>query len=212
MSKFEEKIEDWNQKTRQIRQKYFQVLIKILVKSRINANQLSSLKIILAIIYLFIVNHSFKVALACLVLAVIIDIFDGPLARYQHQESDRGKFIDMFSDYLVYVLFIFGLIMVNIGNSIYLAYNLVIIPVIYLLIILNKNENKKSDWIIKPVAQATFYKIIIELIVALYVFNLIKIDVFNIVLLLTNFIISLHAIYHFLIFLKKHQKYLNDHY
>ena len=36
----------------------------------------------------------------------LIDLLDGPLARYTNKASDRGKFIDTFLDQIVHVLYI----------------------------------------------------------------------------------------------------------
>ncbi|MCD4704956.1 CDP-alcohol phosphatidyltransferase family protein [bacterium] len=210
MNNLDQKIDFWNRKIQKIRQKYFRPIIKFLANNGLNANQVSSFKIVLAIIYLLIISYNIKIALLFLLLSVIIDIFDGPIARYQQKNSDRGKFIDMFSDHIAYVFFIFGLIIVKIGNPIYLSYNLIIIPIIYLLLILNKNEKEKSDWIIKPVARASFHKVIIEISVLLYVFSLISINNFDNLLFLVNIVGTIHATYHFLKFLKNHQEYLDN--
>lgn len=45
-----------------------------------------------------------------MLLAIFLDLLDGPLARFQKICSDKGKFIDMFCDILVFSLFVLGLI------------------------------------------------------------------------------------------------------
>ncbi len=49
-------------------------------------------------------------AVFMLVLAMLLDLNDGALARYLKVDNDRGKFTDMVCDSLVYTLFVVGML------------------------------------------------------------------------------------------------------
>lgn len=198
-----------NLKSQKMRQKLFLPIIAFLAKNGIKANTISALKIIPGILFIFLIQINIKIAIIVILLGVILDFFDGPLARHTNTTSDRGKFVDMLSDYIVYACFVFGLIIINAGNVVFLSYNLIIIPVLYLLVILNKNENKKTDWIIHPEAKSTTHRIIVELSALLYLFFKLPLEYFNYVLLFANILVTIHATYHFFLFLKRDNNYKN---
>ena len=75
----------------------------------------------------------------------------------------------------------------------------------YLIVVVYKNEGKPSDWIINPTARLAFYKVFIYIAFILSLFNIIAIQVFNSGLFVLNSIITLHAVYYYLKFTKKHE-------
>ena len=204
MNKFDQQLDIVNIFFRRQRDFLFSPVIKILSKLGISPNMLSLSKIIFVVLYLLLIKNNFPLAIFFLLFGgILIDFFDGPLARYTNQASDRGKFIDMFSDQLIYILFIWGLIIINIGNPVILSYNIIIIGAFYLIIIINKNENLKSDWIIKPIARANDYKLALEISVILHILLKMNEFIFNKIILIINIIITIHFIYHLLLFSRK---------
>jgi len=204
MNKFDQQLDIVNIFFRRQRDFLFSPVIKILSKLGISPNMLSLSKIIFVVLYLLLIKNNFPLAIFFLLFGgILIDFFDGPLARYTNQASDRGKFIDMFSDQLIYILFIWGLIIINIGNPVILSYNIIIIGAFYLIIIINKNENLKSDWIIKPIARANYYKLALEISVILHILLKMNEFIFNKIILIINIIITIHFIYHLLLFSRK---------
>ena len=198
-------------KYQKIRQKLFSPIIIFLSKRKVSANLISVLKIPLGILYVLLIEKYLIFALSLLIIAIILDLFDGPLARYNNTASDRGKFVDVFCDYIIHACFMFGLIIIGAGSLKLLTYNIIIIPIIYLLAILHKNENKTSNWLISPTARSTIHRIIVQIPVLLYLFLNMHIKYLNIFLLIANIATTLNAIYYFYIFLKNHQKYLENH-
>ena len=207
MSKFDKQIDKTNQASRDIRAKLFLPIVKILDKIGISPNLLSSFKIIFAVIYVLLIKINFSLAIYSLLFGVFIDLFDGTLARYSNKANDRGKFIDMYSDHIVYYLFVFGLMIIKIGNPILLAYNIMILGIFYLMIIINKNETLPSDWIIKPIARITYYKLAFEISVGLHILFNMPILWFDKIILIVNIVATLHFIYHFVKFLTKKDIY-----
>lgn len=196
MKKIDNLIDQTNIFFRKKRDSLFYPLLKLFKKLGISANFLSISKIFFAGLYLYFIDTNFSLAVMFLIVGgILIDFFDGPLARYTNTASDRGKFIDMFSDQLVYVFAILGLIFINISNPALLTYNIIIISALYLIIIIDKNENKETDWIIKPAARANYYKLIMEISVISVVFLSMKTVLFNRIVFILNTIITTHFTY-----------------
>lgn len=202
-NKIDQKLDHLNQRWREIRNKLFQPLIKIFHHWKIRANYLSFAKIIFTTIYLILIQTNFGWAILFLVLGMAIDFIDGPLARYNGRANDRGKFIDMFSDQIVYVLFIWGLMLIQIGNALSLTYHIIIISAFYLIISIYKNEDEPTDWIIKPIARSTYYKLGFEIIALLYLFFKINPLQLDRAVIILNALITIHFIYYFIQFINK---------
>jgi hypothetical protein len=89
-----------------------------------------------------------------------------------------------------------------------LSYNIIVVSAFYLIVIINENENEKSDWIIKPIARANYYKLALEiLIVSRIILNMDE-SIFNTAMISLNVVISIHFIYHLINFSNK--KYLKN--
>lgn len=196
MKKIDKLIDKANIFFRKKRDFLFRPVLKILDTLGVSANFLSISKIFFAGLYLYFINTNFSLAIIFLVFGgIFIDFFDGPLARYTGIANDRGKFIDMFSDQLVYVFAILGIIILNISDPILLTYNIIIIGAFYLTIIIDKNENEETDWIIKPIARASYYKLFMEIAVIGFLFFSLNKIIFDRMVIIINIIITIHFIY-----------------
>lgn len=212
MKNFDQQLDILNNFFRKKRDIFFRPLIKIIYKLKISPNTLSISKILFAGLYLILIEDNFVLAVFFLLWGgVFLDFLDGPLARYTKTANDRGKFIDMFSDQLVYVLFIWGLMIIKIGSPIVLAYNIIIISAFYLIIIINKNENQASNWLIKPIARANYYKSALEIAVILHIIFQMRVFLLNQIIIVINILITIHFIYHLINFSRKdYLKKLNN--
>jgi phosphatidylglycerophosphate synthase len=72
-------------------------------------NALTFLRLILGFI-LFVIAWIDKetVFVAILIFAFFLDLIDGPIARWTHQTSEFGSWLDSLADFSVYMAFIFG--------------------------------------------------------------------------------------------------------
>jgi len=201
--KIDKIIDIANKKSKEFRHKYFNLIIKALDKSGATANSLSFLRAISGLLFFILVNVNFVIAFIILIIGGFTDFFDGALARYQKKESDRGKFIDMLCDNLLFSFFLLGLIKIEFINVTNLAYFLFIIPALYMMIIINKNENEKNDWIIKPYARISYYKVIFEICFLLVIIFGVSKNLLDSTIILLNIIMSLHFSYHFYSFMNK---------
>ena len=203
INKIDSKIDSLNNYFRKLRQLFFSSFIVLLSKMNITPNGICFLKVVLGVVYVIILKYNLIWALGVLILAFITDVFDGPLARYTKTDSDRGKFIDVLTDHLLYTLFLFGLILHGFVNPILFSYTIVIIPILYLMIIINKNETIKTDWIINPSARVSYYKLVVWGSSIVYLFSYISSFHFNKIIFSVNVLITIHFLYHFINFLRK---------
>lgn len=206
MNSFDKKIDSINEKLRLLRKNIFHYIIILLDKLGFSGNSLSLIKIFFGILYLITIKINFDLALILLIIGLMTDLFDGPLARYQKQDSDRGKFVDMLTDSVIFSIFIWGLIILDKYNNQILSYNLIILPLAYLMVIVDKNENEKTDWIIKPMARISYYKLLIELILLLNLFFNLSTYLFNKLFVAINILLSIHFLYRFLLFVSRKNK------
>lgn len=92
------------------------------------------------------------VALILFFIALITDLFDGALARYQKRDTDKGKFVDVVCDTLIFIIFLCGLAF---GGAIAFPGVFVVSCAIILSKVLRIAYNArylKTDWKFKPVA------------------------------------------------------------
>lgn len=186
-----EKFVNKNQSTRDY---LFKPISRLLTKLNLTANLLSNFKLIIFIPYLFLISRNPKLAFLFLFLALLLDIFDGPLARYQKKQSDKGKFLDTFGDYIIYLLVILSLIIYQ-YNSI-LIYHLFILPITAVLSTVKNQEFAKTDWIIKPAPLLGHYNLIVYLSVFILIFY--QKDYFNLVVFLLNIYYTFLSVYYFI--------------
>ena len=180
-----------------IRDKLFKFLLKLLSNFNISANYLSNLKIILFFpFFYFAFYNNLKISYIFLLISILIDIFDGPLARFQNKSSDQGKFIDIFGDLFIYLSVILTLFYLKIFNNYLVAFHLVVFPLVMILSTIRKQEFTKSDWIIKPAPELGQFNAAVYLFLFLYIYF--NINYFNFVLLLINVFYTLLIIYYFI--------------
>ncbi len=204
--KIDNSLDKINEKSRYYRSAYLKPIIKGLDILGFTPNSLSFLRAVSGLVFFLLVNINFEIAFLILVIGGLTDFFDGALARYQKNDSDRGKFIDMLSDNIIFSFFLLGLIKINFISTLNLSYFIFIIPALYLMIIINKNENIKNDWIISPYARVSYYKVIFEILfLATFIFQINKIYI-TFASTILNILMSIHFSYHFYLFLSKKQK------
>src|SRR3989344_7517382 len=104
-------------KSQRIRDKLFRSILILLTKINVSPSLLSNLKIIVFLPYIILASTNLKLAFLFFFLAVLVDLFDGPLARFQKKNSDKGKFLDVFGDFTIYLIIILSLFYLNLMNN-----------------------------------------------------------------------------------------------
>ena len=143
MSPIEEKI----YKTfARFRTQIFSPLSRILTVLRVTADMLSYLGAIVMAAFILVLTHHPRWALALLAGRMLIDITDGPLARYQKTDSDRGKFVDVLMDNVSFWLFLVGIVRIGYLHAASALVYLFLTELCVLLVIFKYNLNHKSSW------------------------------------------------------------------
>lgn len=136
-----------------------------------------------------------------LIILVVSDIVDGVLARYLDVVTDRGRFEDLFSDFLMYGVCLLGIISLQAAGTGLAAYSLFISPVISILAVLKKQEHHPTNWLIKPKPHIWYYKVIFYFSFFLYLF-LAK-NSLDEILWLMNSLMTIESLYYFGILQKR---------
>ncbi|MDD2757909.1 MAG: CDP-alcohol phosphatidyltransferase family protein [Patescibacteria group bacterium] len=144
------------------RGRLFRPILFVLTQAKITADRLTNFRLILGIVavYFYFFTDRQNLAVGLWLTAIILDVLDGSLARYQNKASDRGKFLDVFVDNILFCFLLFFIL--DFSGSIFLVfYNLFILPIVYLLAIIKKQEFLPSDWLIKPYPKVTYVKAVV---------------------------------------------------
>jgi phosphatidylglycerophosphate synthase len=192
-------IDRLNIESRKYRAIIFRPILVILDKIGLTADIISNIRLFSGVVFLVWFYYGDKFfATVFLLFILFMDIFDGALARFQGTASDRGKFLDTFIDSIIFSFCVLAFFSLGV-NSFSIAYNIFIIPVVYLLRTIKKQEFDGSGWVIKPYSQLSYLKVIV--IVPFFLFIFFQIDFLEIALNINNILATLLSIY-YLIFIQ----------
>jgi len=187
-------IDRYNLKSQDFRAKLFKPLLQRLTRVRVRAPHLTNGRIALGIAAWLLFSRAPITATLIFVFALITDLVDGPLARFQNHASDRGKFFDLLADHIVYILIL--LTILSLGyESFLISYNIAIVSLTYLLATIKKNETSPTDWLIKPYPKVSYLEVIIIVPFMLRMFF--QIDLIASALIFDNFLATLLSIFYF---------------
>ncbi|MGD2072619.1 MAG: CDP-alcohol phosphatidyltransferase family protein [Candidatus Thorarchaeota archaeon] len=180
-------------------------IIRMLSYANISPDMVNYFGVLMAIIFLVFIKQNIALSLLFLFLAVSADLIDGALARFRKIASDRGKFIDMVCDNLIFTIFVIALIYAN------LATLLTGIVLVYLMVVSKlfrctvHSFYLKSDWYFKPVAGFLPNLIVYSSYLLFLIFVITQKNYFDSAFILFSIILGIDAIifYEKIISLKK---------
>ena len=181
------------QELREIKYSWLLPVLHVLTKLKLTANGLSTAKLFLLIPAWYILPKDPALAGWIFAWMLLLDMIDGPLAIFQKKASDRGAFIDSFTDILLAVLSILIFTHLGLIGALIAAYYIFITLVANLLSTIYYNEGKPSNWIIKPNPNLGLYKI--ALLISLFAYMWFANNWFYPVLLASNTLLSIQALY-----------------
>jgi hypothetical protein len=192
-------IDRLNIESRKFRSVAFRPVLAVLDKIGLTPNMLTNIRLIFGVIFLAWFYYGDKFfATIFLLFVLFLDTFDGALARFQNVDSDRGKFFDTLVDSIVYSLSTLALFSLDINNF-FIAFNIFIIPITYLLRTIKKQELTSSSWVIKFRPQLSYLKAIV--VVPFFFFIFFKINFLELALLFDDILATGLSIY-YLIFIQ----------
>ncbi|MDP2696065.1 MAG: CDP-alcohol phosphatidyltransferase family protein [bacterium] len=170
-------------------------ILRLMDRAHLTADIITNLRLIAGLIFLAWFAYAQLPAAIFILLVLISDTFDGSLARFQNKSSDRGKFLDIFVDHLIYSFIVLSLFQLG-AEPITIVYNIFIMPIVYLLATIKKEEFSDSDWIIRPYPRLSYLKAFVVVPFFLAVFF--RVDLLLAGLGIANVIATVLAAYYFI--------------
>jgi phosphatidylglycerophosphate synthase len=120
---------------------------------------ITAARLIMCSFFIATYNSHRILAVSIIAIALLLDSVDGALARFQKNESDRGKFFDIFVDLIAFIV-ILSTFTTDIGSAALVYATSWSVGALWLLATIYKEEGHTSDWIIKPYPREIFTVII----------------------------------------------------
>lgn len=196
-----ERLDYWQTASERWREIIFSPFLKFCRYGGITANNIATLRLLLAVAFPFLITEYHKTAWWLMGISIFLDAFDGALARFEKIASDRGKFIDVLVDQITFGFLGIGLIRLLPDMSFALGLLTFLIPLLYLLASVAGNEGRPSDWLIKPQARLTIYKIIFLVIIIGYYTDGWPMATTRTLLLLEAIVVGVHSLWHYFRFI-----------
>ncbi|MDD5032277.1 MAG: CDP-alcohol phosphatidyltransferase family protein [Patescibacteria group bacterium] len=192
-------IDSLSVKFQEYRGVIFRPVLVIFDRLGLSANTLTNARLLFGVFFLFWFYYGNELSATLFLLFILLlDTFDGALARFQNKASDRGKFLDVLIDFVIYSFIILALFKFEI-NSFLLAYNIFFVATAYLLGVIKKQEFNKSDWIIRPSARLSYLKAI--MVISFFLFIFFQKDFLFKAVIFSNILATVLSIY-YLIFIQ----------
>lgn len=132
----------------QMRTSFLRPLLKILDLLKINPDILSWTGLFLMVVFVFVIKDHPIAGFWLIVMRMLLDGVDGPLARYQKTNSDRGKYTDVMVDQLSFALYIIGIVRLGLVDPLPGLLFLYFTVIVTLQLIIKKSLHRDSDWLI----------------------------------------------------------------
>lgn len=168
-------------KFRNLRDVFFLPISKTLMKIGVTANMVSYIGLFFLIGFIYYVNLNPVLASIFLLVHVLIDAFDGPLARLVKQNGDSGAFTDILCDHTGMAVVIITLIWAKLANPIIASIYIYIYTILIIFVIVRNKMNIP----IGLVMRTKYYAYILYGIYAFWNFNYLNFGliIFNILMI-----------------------------
>lgn len=173
-----------NKGWRKFRDWLFHPIVKSLDGLGVSASSITNLRLLLVALFLGSFYYSPIWSIIIFTFELLLDMIDGPLARFANQNSDRGHFMDVLIDSVAYAALVFTFLYYSV-NPIAIAVNLIFVNYVFLLAAIKKNEMNKTDWIINPYPRSAY--LWYPAMAAFYAFHLSGLDYMELSLWVSNF-------------------------
>ncbi len=180
---------------RRFRNKFLKPFVGSCSKIGITPNMITSFRLFLTIMFFILYNTHKTTAIILVTASLLLDSFDGVLARHMRRMSDKGKFLDISVD--IFTVFLIA--------STFISYSVEPLLIIFFIILFGHtnifaiiyfNEYKKTNWIIKPRANSAF--LYYPTIIAFYLFNLFNLNYLTLSLQISVLISGILFVFYYL--------------
>lgn len=136
--------------SQEIRARLLGPLLELLVKWKVNANHLTFLSLVMGLGACVAVYYSKPMFLFLLLLHVLIDGLDGPLARKIGMASPKGSFTDTMADQIVIAASTIVLIHLNVISPIPGGAYLFVYTMVIAFSMVRNAMNIPYSWLVRP--------------------------------------------------------------
>jgi phosphatidylglycerophosphate synthase len=137
--------------TRRVRERASRPLLGALSRAGVRADHLTLLSLVSGVGFAALwVTGLHITALASLVLHIVLDGLDGPLARFQNRASSRGSFTDTASDQLVVAASAFALLYTGTTAGVVTAIYVFVYTVVVCLAVARNALQIPYSWLVRP--------------------------------------------------------------
>ena len=186
------------------RTKIVEPIAKVMVKAGLSSKSVSFIRLLFLAGFIYFLND-LKIAFWFILMAEVLDGFDGPVAKLQKKESDYGKFVDMTVDQVVEVFFIIGLIYAGVVEFLLGTYFIAASAFLIVFAMIDYRKFTKTDWLFK--SETSYFDIAPRILVYLSFILLVwgGVNIYPVLLLVLNVYMTLLVIYHFYMIGKKYK-------
>jgi phosphatidylglycerophosphate synthase len=175
-------------RSEQARAKAFQPILVQLDRAGLTADIITHLRLGLGGLFFVAFYFHRQIGIALFLITLLSDMFDGALARFQGNASDRGKFFDLLVDQAVYFLMLMHFLSLKVTPH-HVLLNLFLVLASYVLASVFHAEGRRTDWIIAPYPRLSYLKSLP--IVAFLTFVFVGVDYMHEALVVSNIIGSI---------------------
>lgn len=127
---------------------FFKPILYLLAKTGITPNQVSLAALAFAVAtFYFALKGEIGYAAVFFIIHIVLDLFDGTLARYTKQASDKGKFLDMIVDNIAATLLVLALAIIGVINPINGAVFIYLMIMVIIFAAIINSKYYKSKWL-----------------------------------------------------------------
>jgi len=178
---------------------YLKIFLKFLTNCQITPNWVSNVRLLLGAIglFLFVDWYRYNWAANLLFAAVLLGFLNFALSKYQNNFKDRDLFLNIFVGYILYA-FLLVLVSLVADSRMMVGYNLLIIPIFYLLFIIKKQELASSNWLVKALPSVFYIQIPVLVTFFAHQYLGLDLDWLNSALNFSNIVATVLSVYYFL--------------
>ncbi|MBI2425870.1 MAG: CDP-alcohol phosphatidyltransferase family protein [Candidatus Hydrogenedentes bacterium] len=125
-------------------------LLFVLASARVKPDQLTFLSLLAGLLFCPAWFYSLPLAWTCLVLHVVLDGMDGPLARHLGIASNKGSFTDTMSDQVVITATTAAMIAANLAEPLPGLLYVTLYTAVVLFAFMRNQLNAPYSWLVRP--------------------------------------------------------------
>jgi len=187
---FSEKEKKFIYEFKELRNSFFLPLSKFFMKIGLTANTISYIGLFMLLGFIYYIFENPIFSLIFLLFHVLIDAFDGPLARLMNQDGNSGAFTDIICDHTGMVIVVITLIWANLINPVIASIYIYFYTTLIIFVIVRNKMNIP----VRIVVRTKYYVYILFALFAIWNINYLNIGLIFFILTMFPSILSSYFI------------------